>query len=243
MTFWLVGLCLYETHSVQPSLWDTVYLLVNLPPQHFYAQSFILPQTVIGWRVNHNKRGSSKYCLVLCSKGRTRPLQNRTGTSQCSQSDVLKQVAKDGQSGFMGATWPQQAKPCVGAGHVDRICTIPTTSPMLWHCWKDAACRHHSVLHRNSISLLIIWLCSWRPYICISSERPCLPQALSHNQFITGPRRNVEYASKLPKTWKCVHKLCRKRHDLLADNSYFIQTRQHYYIVGAELVSGGMGSD
>ena len=41
VTFWLLGLCLYETHSVQPSLWDTVYLLVNLPPQHFYAKYFI----------------------------------------------------------------------------------------------------------------------------------------------------------------------------------------------------------
>ena len=53
----------------------------------------------------------------------------------------------------------------------------------------------------------------------------------------------MEYASKLPKTWKCVHKLCCKRHDLLADNSYFIQTRQHDYIVGAELGSGRIGVD
>ena len=47
VTFWLVGLCLYETHSVQPSLWDTVYLLVNLPPQHFYAKSFIQELIII----------------------------------------------------------------------------------------------------------------------------------------------------------------------------------------------------
>ena len=51
----------------------------------------------------------------------------------------------------------------------------------------------------------------------------------------------MEYASKLPKTWKYVHKFCRKRHDLLADNSYFIQTRQHDYIVGVELGCGRMG--
>ena len=240
MTFWLVGLCLYEAHSVQPSLWDTVYLLVNLPPQHFYAKYFIEELIII--------RGSSHDILLISwfIKILSRIVFKRTSTSPTEQNRHCPMFTEwCFEAGRQ--RWPEWLYGGNLAPTSKALCGRRPHWPNL-HNSNDVTIALTlkgccSVLHRNSISLMIIWLCSWRPHICISSERPCLPQALSHNQFITGPRRNVEYASKLPKTWKCVHKLCRKRHDLLADNSYFIQTRQHDYIVGAELGSGRMGAD